>query len=413
MTDPGTGVDEARPLVVQKYGGTSVATPEGRSALRTRVEKALADGRRVVVVVSAMGRGGEPYATDTLLSLLDGFAPDARERDLLASVGEVVSAVVVAHELRAIGIQAVALTGPEAGVVTDDTFGDATVLFVHAEPLLERLAQGFIPVVAGFQGVTVDGHVATLGRGGSDTTACAIAAALSADEVEIYTDVDGVMTADPRACASARVLSAIEYEELFQMARHGAKVVHPSAAEIAMRADVPVRIRSTFSGMRGTLVSTAERVAGERSADVATAVSNVDGVARFEVLLPEGDGRARAMTRAFGAMSYARVSLDMFTPVGGSLVFSVSQDALSGARNALDGLGLSYTVRERLSRVTLVGSGMHGVPGVMARVASALFEAGVEILQVADSHTTISVLVEQDSSRVAIEALHAAFGLGA
>jgi aspartate kinase len=404
-----------RPVIVQKFGGTSVATPDGRAALANRVSDTLASGRDVVVVVSAMGRKGSPYATDTLLSLLDGAECDARECDLLASCGEIVSAVVVAHELRGTGIAAMALSGPDAGVLTDDVHGAASVLLVDPAPLTAALADGRVPVVAGFQGMSPAGEVTTLGRGGSDTSACAIAAALGAEAVEIYTDVDGVMTADPRVCEAARVLGALEYEELFQMARHGSRVMHAPAAEMAMAAHVPVRIRNTFSDASGTLIADAERIAEARRASVATAVSHTDGIARVTVHLPAEEEQAGAMaemTRVFAAMASADVSLDMFTPFGNSLVFSVDESSLPSAMRALDRIGLPYAVETGLTRVTLVGAGMHGVPGVMARVAAALSHADVDVLQVADSHTTISVLVSTQNERTAIAALHAAFDLG-
>lgn len=405
-----------RPVIVQKYGGTSVATPEGRAALAARVATTLSSGRDVVVVVSAMGRKGSPYATDTLLSLLDGAECDARECDLLASCGEIVSCVVIAHELRGAGIAAMAFSGPDAGVLTDDVHGNASVLLVDPAPLTAAISDGRVPVVAGFQGISPAGEVTTLGRGGSDTSACAIGVALAAETVEIYTDVEGVMTADPRTCEAARVLDALEYEELFQMARHGARVMHPPAAEAAMEAHIPVRIRGTFSHSPGTLVADAERIGEARRASVATAVSHVDGIARVSVHLPAEEDQAGAMaemTRVFAAMAAAGVSLDMFTPFGANLVFSLPESSLVDAMGALDRIALPYAVETGLAKITLVGAGMHGVPGVMARVASALSLADVDVLQVADSHTTISVLVASQHKRPAIAALHAAFGLGA
>lgn len=402
----------ARPIVVQKFGGTSVGTEEGRAGLRARVRDALAAGQSPVVVVSAMGREGDPYATDTLLGLLRGFDPVPREADMLAACGEVVSAVIVAHELRADGIAAIALTGREAGVLTDGAFGDAAVLAVDPAPLLAAVSGGAVPVVTGFQGVSAHGELTTLGRGGSDTTACAIGASLHAEAVEIYTDVDGVMSADPRACDGVRVLESLQFEELFQMARSGAKVMHAPAAETAMNAGVPVWVRNTFTGHRGTMVADAARLAADRARKVATAVSHSDGIGRLHVPLPAGAKRGPALTAIFRAMADAGVSLDMFTPFGDTLAFSVGEDSVGAATAVLDAIGASHTIETGLAKVTLVGAGMHGVPGVMARVAESLAKAGVDVLQVADSHYTISVLVPQDASRRAISALHAEFGLG-
>ncbi len=401
-----------RPIVVMKFGGTSVATPEGRAAIASRVTEAEELGQAPVVVVSAMGRKGAPYATDTLLGLVAGLPADARERDLLASTGEVISAVVVAHELRAAGIAARAMTGAEAGIGTDGAYESAAVTDIYPAALLDAIAGGEVPVVAGFQGVAPDGRVTTLGRGGSDTTACALGVALGAEAVEIYTDVDGVMTADPRTGADAVVLDVIRADELFQMARHGSRVVHTPAAELALASGLQVRVRNTYTDHPGTLVAD---IASYRPPSVATAVSHATGIARVRVTIPAEDdpvAHMSAQTRVFRAMADAGVSLDMFTPSVSTLVFTVSEGDLVRAREVLDGLGFEYEMRNGLAKVTLVGAGMHGVPGVMARIAESLAEAGVNVLQTADSHTTISVLVPGEDAERAVTALHEGFGLG-
>lgn len=399
-------------LVVQKFGGTSVADADGRAAVRARVRARVDEGSSVIVVVSAMGRSGAPYATDTLLSLLEPGSPDPREADLLTSCGEVIAAVVLAHELRSAGIPAYALTGAEAGVVTDGEFGAASVLGVDPGPLRAVLSRGLVPVVAGFQGASQAGETTTLGRGGSDTTACAIGAALAADVVEIHTDVDGVMSADPRACDGVIVLDSLRFEELFQMARAGAKVMHAPAAEIAKDAGVPVRVLNTRGSAAGTLIADAAELPGGLRPRVATAVSHADGVSRFLVTLPAGPGKAAAITATFRSMADAGVSLDMFTPIDGVLAFSVDAPYADTASDILSSLGLDSERRDGLAKVTLVGAGMHGIPGVMARIAEALSTAGIEMLQSADSHYTISVLVDGKHLRRAVESLHSEFGLG-
>lgn len=401
-----------RDVVVMKFGGTSVATDTGRAAIAARVTEALELEKAPVIVVSAMGRKGQPYATDTLLGLLGDMPSDERERDLLASVGEVISAVVVAHELRNAGIDARALTGPEAGIATDGVHDGASVTEVHTGPLMAAVAGGVVPVVCGFQGMSDDGRLTTLGRGGSDTTACALGVALSANEVEIYTDVDGVMTADPRACEGAKVLEVIRADELFQMAAHGSRVVHTPAAELALASGLSVRVRNTYSDHPGTEVAD---IAAYRPASVATAVSHTAGVVRVRVELPAFEGtpaHMRAQSRVYRSMADAGVSLDMFTPLGDLLVFSISDKDRDAACDVLGELGMSYEVDEELAKVTLVGAGMHGVPGVMARMAGFLADEGVEVLQVADSHTTISVLVTAEKAEAAVQALHDGFELG-
>ncbi len=412
MSDRPEATGELGPVVVMKFGGTSVGEPAGRHAIARRVSAELAEGRAPVVVVSAMGRVGAPYATDTLLGLLGDLPADDRERDLLAATGEVISAVLVAHELRAAGIAATALSGAEAGICTDGVFGKASVTQVHVDALLGVLEGSTVPVVAGFQGLSEDGRVTTLGRGGSDTTACALGVALAAESVDIYTDVDGVMSADPRLQPDAIVLESIRSDELSQMARYGARVVHGPAADLALASGLAVRVRNTFSDHPGTLV--VDMSAYTPSA-VATAVSHVRDIARVRVglMAPEGSpAHMHAQAKVYRAMADACVSLDMFTPMRETLEFTVASSALGTVREALAEVGLPHEEVPGLAKVTLVGAGMHGVPGVMARVAECLSEAGVSVLQTADSHTTISVLVAEADVEPAVSALHEGFHLG-
>jgi aspartate kinase len=403
---------ERNPIVVMKFGGTSVAEKLGREAIAARVQATLELGMSPVLVVSAMGRAGAPYATDTLLSLVDSMPEDDCERDLLASVGELVSSVVLAHELRAAGIPARAFSGADAGIVTDDVAGDASIVEIHPARVFESIEAGEVPVIAGFQGVSAGGHVTTLGRGGSDTTACAMGVALGAAEVGIYTDVDGVMSADPRTCSGAEVLEVISAEELFQIAKSGARIMHTPAAELALMSGLSVRVRNTFSDASGTLVTD---LTNYRPSSVATAVSHLDGIARMRVGLgaQEGTlGHMAAQTRIYRAMAEAGISLDMFTPVGDALVFTVPEAVLDRAAEVVRSLGMLHTSHRGLAKVTLVGAGMHGVPGVMARIAEYLTAAGVDVYQSADSHTTISVLVPAEQAGLAVSALHEGFELG-
>jgi len=411
MPEPEIESAPARPIVVMKFGGTSVADASARSAVTRRVLAAIEVGKAPIVVVSAMGRSGAPYATDTLLGLLEGLPEDLRERDLIASCGETIAAVVLAHELRAHGADAHAFTGADAGIATDGVPGAASVTEVYPAPLRTSIARGEVPVVCGFQGVAPDGHITTLGRGGSDTTACTLGVALEAESVEIFTDVDGVMTADPRACDGASVLTTIRADELFQMARHGTRVVHTPAAELALASGLSVRVRNTFSGHDGTLVAD---ITAYRPDRVASAVSHACDIARLSVALSAAEGtpaHMAAQARVYRAMADAGVSLDMFTPVGSQLLFTVPEHFVDSALGVLRRLSLDCTVRRGLAKVTLIGAGMHGVPGVMARVAECLAEAGVVVLQTADSHTTISVLVDAGDAAPAVTALHDGFGL--
>jgi len=401
-------------IIVQKFGGTSVATADGRLRVAEHVERAVRDGYAVVVVVSAMGRQGDPYATDTLIQLANEACPDLapREMDLLLSCGEIISSVIVTGTLKRRGIPAQALTGAQAGIVTDGSFGAARIVRVDPGPLLERLRAGLVAVVAGFQGQTETGEVTTLGRGGSDTTAAALGGALQAEVVEIYTDVDGVKTADPRLVPDARTLAVATYDEVVQMAHYGAKVVHPQAVEIAMQHRVPLRIKSTFSSGSGTLIThSAETARAFWSAlDVGspvTGVTHVDGLAQVSFT-----GDPHRIRSAFRALADAGISVDMINLSPGAATFCVEQRHAERTRALLTELGFTPEIRMGCAKVSVVGSGMRGRPGVMARVVEGLSAAGVEILQTSDSHVTISSLVESVHLRRAVQALHDAFRLG-
>ena len=243
-------------IVVQKFGGTSVATEDSRKYVIDKVVDLKNNEEFPVVVVSAMGRVGAPYATDTLLNFVGEVAGEMtdRECDMLLACGEIISAVTIATMLNNAGYKAMALTGGQAGIITDGHHKNADLIYPKPEKILKCIEQDIIPIVAGFQGMTIDGEITTLGRGGSDTTASMLGAAIKADRIEIFTDVDGIMTADPRICNKAHIIPAISYTEVFQMADSGAKVIHPRAVEYAMRANIPLLIKNTFSDAEVTYI---------------------------------------------------------------------------------------------------------------------------------------------------------------
>ncbi len=405
-------------IIVQKFGGTSVATGAQRQALADRVLEAVRKGYRTVVVVSAMGREGDPYATDTLLGLARSVCPalPLRELDLLMSCGETISAVVVAGTLRARGLDALALTGAQAGIVTDSNYSDARILRVDPERMLRCLKEGRVAVVAGFQGMNDVGDVTTLGRGGSDTTAAALGAALSAEVIEIYTDVDGIKTADPRIVGQAKTLKVLSYQEVSQMAYEGARVIHPRAVEIAMRRDIPIRILSPSSPGPGTLVTHTTGLAVAAWPDIKegrliTGVTHISDVAQISVTQPEGRADPEAALGVFKALADVGISVDLINVSPSAQVFTVAGRVAEKARDILAGLGHHVSVLPGCAKVTVVGAGMRGVPGVMAKVARALARSGISILMTADSHLTISCLVRQSDMAEAIRALHEEFGL--
>ena len=403
---------------MQKFGGTSVATEGGRQAAVQRVGAALRQGYRPVVVVSAMGRRGAPYATDTLLDLVRGGGAEVtpRDLDLIASCGEIISSVMMVHALKRHGIDAMPFTGGQAGIVTDENFTDASILRVEPDRVRQCLEQNRVAVVAGFQGASENGEVTTLGRGGSDTTATALGAALGAEAVEIYTDVDGIYTADPRIVPGARSLLTATYEEVAQMAVEGARVIHPRAIEIAMRANLPVRVRGTFSESQGTLITHAwphDRTWMAGSQRIVTGVAHTPDLTLFLVrdrasAASAGD-RTRSDLRVFRSLADAGISVDMINVSVERKAFVTRADDAKRARAVLEQNGFDVAVRDRCTKVTVIGTGMRGLPGVMARIVEALDHAGVEILLSVDSHITISCLVDGADTERAVRALHDAF----
>lgn len=408
----GSGLGSRRPIVVQKYGGTTMVDPSGRQAMVERVQERLAQDRAVAVVVSAMGRAGDLYATDTLLERVREEGPvSPRDLDLLLACGEIIASVVAVAALGRAGIPATALTGAQAGFVTDSRHGDAQVVRLDPSRVATLLDEGVVPVVAGFQGADEAGEVTTLGRGGSDTTAAALGAALGAELVEIFTDVDGIKTADPRIVPEARTLASATYEEVFQMAHEGARVVHPRAVELAMRAGLPLRVRDARGAVEGTFVTRQPRPLPAGApwtgyADLVTGVTQRAPVALMRV--PAGPGEE---PRVFRPVADAGVSIDLINIQPEVKSFTVPEERASDAESALRAAGFRPEVVPACAKVSVVGSGIHGIPGVTATIVEALAQAGVRILASTDSHVTVSCLVPLEDMERAVRALHQRFGL--
>lgn len=400
-------------ILIQKFGGTSVQSEENRNHVIKHIKDALMKGNKLVIVVSALGRSPDPYATDTLLDLVNFPANQnsKRELDLLMSCGETIASVVLSNELKKHHIAVTALTGAQAGFVTNDDFNQAKIKKVNPERIIEEFAEHDVVIVAGFQGQTEAGEITTIGRGGSDTTAAALGAALQADRVEIFTDVNGIMTADPRMVESARALNVVTYTEICNLAYQGAKVVHPRAVEIAMQAKIPMRVRSTYSLDEGTLV-TASR-AQETGIDIPdrliTGIAHISSITQLRVQTKEGVYRLQP--DVFKAMAEAGISVDFINISPSGVIYTVPEEFTKKALEILGALGFEAEVTEKCAKVSAVGAGMTGVPGVASRIVQALTESEVQILQSADSHTTIWVLIHEQDLKVAVNALHDAFEL--
>jgi aspartate kinase len=405
-------------LIVQKYGGTSVGTPERIKRVAERVVREKKAGNELVVVVSAMGD-----TTDDLVSLAQQVSPGARkqhrrEMDMLLTAGERITMALTAMAIGDLGAEAISLTGSQAAIITDESHTGARIQEIRATRVREELNKDRVVIVAGFQGVSRTREVTTLGRGGSDTTAVALAAALGAARCDIFTDVDGVYTADPRKVDNARRIEVIDYEEMVELATSGAQVMHPRAVEIGARYGVPIRVLSSFDDAAGgTLITKKERqMESLKLTGLACEGAHVQVIVRG---LPAG---MRVTTDLLSQLANAGVSLDMVihadTPDGRRQLHVTVRDdglpeALAICEQSASAHGATVEVQRALTRVAIVGSGMQNTPGVYARAFRALAEAGVDVHAVGSSAITIIFLVKSADADTAVRVLHAAFDFGA
>ena len=400
-------------LIVQKYGGTSVGNVERIHRVAERVERAQKDGHQVVVVLSAMS--GE---TDRLLKLAHEAtnSPDERELDMLLSTGERVTIALLAMELRGRGVNARSFTGRQVGIHTDSAHTKARISRVTAERIKEALAGGVIPVVAGFQGINASSDVTTLGRGGSDLTAVALAAALKADRCIIYTDVDGVYTADPNIVPAARRLDKISYEEMLEMASLGAKVLQSRSVEFAAKYSVPVEVNSSFKEGKGTLVT---REDADMEGVMVSGVTGDRNQAKITIIgVPDRPGIA---ARVFGAVANANIVVDMIIQNVSQasmtdISFTVPKPDLRKAVDLVQRLSeeigaRSVAVTESIAKVSLIGVGMRSHSGVAAKMFEVLSREGVNIMMISTSEIKISCVIEEKYLELAMRTLHTAFGL--
>jgi aspartate kinase len=319
------------------------------------------------------------------------------------------------NTLKKRGHESVALTGAQAGIITDDNFGDAEVLRVDTQNLQRYIERNIIPVITGFQGVNEKGDITTLGRGGSDVSGSIIGEALNAEAVEIYTDVEGVMTADPRIVPDARVMNTIFYNEVFQMAEYGANVIHPRAVEVAMRSNIPLMIKNTMSDSQGTLITNCDknrRYKEDKKDKIITAVAQIGKRAQVRVFFNGSAGEYEDDSYLFDMIATNSISLDMINVYPDSKVFIIDESQLGKLQMILDSKKMSYEFKRNCSKVTIIGNKMRGVPGVMAKAIRALSKYNIEILQTSDSHTTISCLIDSEYVNQAVNALHQEFELG-
>jgi aspartate kinase len=401
-------------LIVQKYGGTSVGNIERIKAVAGRVARASAEGHRVIVVVSAMS--GE---TDKLIGLAHQVSenPDEREMDLLLSSGERISSALTALAVRELGLKSMSFTGRQVGIVTDGAHTKAKIERITAERIKGAIGEGIIPVVAGFQGITETSDVTTLGRGGSDLTAVAVAAAVGADVCEIYTDVDGVYTTDPNIVPEARKLDKISYDEMLELASLGAKVLQTRSVEFAKKYDVPVVVRSSFNDNPGTLVVKEDK---EMEQVVVSGVAYDKNQARITVLgVPDRPGIA---AKLFNAIAKDNLVVDIIvqnvssdgkaTDISFTVSKTESRKALKITKELAKGLGAKgVDIKEEIAKVSIVGVGMRTHAGVAAKMFETLAANNINIMMISTSEIKVSCIVDAKYTELAVRVLHEAFGL--
>ena len=400
-------------LVVQKFGGTSMGSIDRIKHVAKRVLQEKEKGNDVVVVVSAMA--GE---TDRLINLVKEITPEPNERDMdfVVSTGEQVSAGLLSIVLNSMGHPAISLTGWQAGIKTDKAFTKARILDIDVERIKKHLKDGKIVVITGFQGITETGDIATLGRGGSDTSAVAIAAALNADRCDIYTDVDGVYTADPRIVPEAKRIDVLSYEEMLELASLGAKVLQIRSVEFAMKYKVPLRVRSTFTEDEGTLIKeedeTMERV-------VVRGIAHNKNEARITVeRVPDKPGIA---AKIFDALAEANIPVDMivqnvsvdgFTDISFTVEKNDAAKAEKITKEVANEIGAKNVIRDdKIAKVSVVGLGMRSHAGVAGKVFETLAKYGINIVMISTSEIKISCIVDEKFTELAVRVLHEAFGL--
>jgi aspartate kinase len=397
-------------ILIQKFGGTSVSTHERRLLVIDKVLKAIEEGYSPVVVVSAMGRKGDPYATDTLLSMISDRFKEKNHLavDLLMSCGETISTVIMSDELNKAGINSVPMTGGQAGIITNENYNNASVIRVDSVKLMSTLRNNIVPVVAGFQGQSEQGYITTLGRGGSDVTASLLGVALNSEEIHIYTDVDGIMTADPRIVPEASLIKEISYNEVFQFADQGAKVIHPRAVDIAMRGNIPLVIKNTLSNCEGTIINNIGLINFD---NIITGITHMSNRVQIKVSIHDNIDN-KNYENLLDVLAENMISIDLINVFPKESIFTIDTKDIDKFKDIMLSLSLKYTYISNCSKIALIGSRIRGVPGVMARILKALTKSGIEVLQTADSHTTIWCLVEADYTQAAINSLHKEFNLG-
>ena len=390
--------------IVLKFGGVILSNKTMRLRAVDQVHKFYSKGYVPIVVVSALGRYGDPYSTDTLIHLTKEInnKVEPRELDLIMSCGEIISSVLFHTELMNLDIPSIALTGGQAGIITDDNFSNAAVIKLDEQNLLNIINKGTVPIISGFQGETEDKEITTLGRGTSDYTASLLGAKLKAEKILIFKDVDGLMSADPKIVTDARNIKHISYEDVFQMAEFGAKVIHPLAVETAMKAGIPIILKNIMDDDKYTLI---DKTKSDELISAVTYMSN-----RVQYIIDNTGKVSKNMAgKIFKNLANHGISIDLISILPDRKIFTVDNGSSRVTSDILKQYSLNYHKQDHLVKVSVIGCRMRGVPGIMAKIIRSFSENGIEILQTADSHNSISCLVKEKDYEKAVKLLYNIF----
>ena len=397
---------------MQKFGGTSVRDIENRVKCFKKIENELKKNNKVIVIVSAMGRKGEPYATDTLISLTKEI--EGKEKDLLMATGEMISASVFVNDFKNYLIEkniekrnVSVLTGGEAGIITDSNFNQANIIAFETENLEEAMQTNDVVIVTRFQDKTKKGEITTLGRGGSDTSAVALGIAIKAEKIEIFSDVNGMMSADPKMVADAKMIRHINYEDALNLSYYGAKVIDPRALEIGKKYNAKIILKSTFTDDRGTVISS--DIIGERSIEgnssVFSGIAYKNECLRYEIFAEDLQLKSKILT----TIKEVGISLDMINIEKDGISFIIEEEKERKVNKIISENNLKSNLTKELSKLTIVGERIAGVPGIMQSIIEPIFAEGIEVVQTSDSHTTICLLVNKNELKKALCVLHKKF----
>lgn len=397
-------------IIVQKFGGTSLTSEEKRNVVIDKIENCLKRGFFPVVVVSAIGRSGDPYATDTLMNFSKSCSTEStsRDLDLLISCGEIISSVMISTALKSRGHKSVALTGWQAGIITDNNFGNAKVLRVDTKYIYKYINDNIIPVITGFQGITAEGDVTTLGRGGSDTTGCIIGEALKSEVVEIYTDVDGIMTADPKLVPNAKIMNTVLYSDVYQMAKYGAKIIHPRAVQVAMRSKLQLLIKNTMSNSPGTLITSYDKSKPKLYSNkhkIATSITNRKK-SFVTIISDDGKNELEKDKMLFEILATKDIFINKVDTSYERIIFIVENHQIDILYELLSARGYKFNIIKNCSEITILGIKMNYTSMILEKTANVLSINNIPLLHTSHSSSTISYLINNEYEKLAITSLH-------